>query len=320
MVTESTIKKFILWSFIGIVIPVLAITVIIQNRRINTLTREANNSYPQEETAEYRAENDRLKSQIADMQVWQDYLEGALNENAESSIPAPQNRPVENRVADNAPGIMNNPGMRNRLRSSISFRYDALAEEIGLSEETKSKLMDLLAEMQLETMNRMPGRRGFPPEMMGREAIRQQVEDINSGYNEKISELLSSNELYAFKEYRNSETERMLIRGFYMNISEDDNFIDNENQKELVDAMYSARQADPDTKRESDSLSFMGTRPAPMFGGIENDEKLNSVYIESAGNILSEDEMEKFEAYLNTRQSMPNMRRGFRPGRSQGAE
>ncbi len=40
--------------------------------------------------------------------------------------------------------------------------------------------------MQLEIMNKMPGRRGLFPEMIDREALRQQIVDINSKYNEKI--------------------------------------------------------------------------------------------------------------------------------------
>ena len=91
----------------------------------------------------------------------------------------------------------------------------------------------------------------------------------------------------------------------------DDLQLDKETEKELVAAMYNARQADPDTKSEDASLSLMGgpVGRGPMSGGFENSEKLNSIYLESAKEILSEDEMQKFENYLNTRQSAFNMRR-----------
>ncbi len=320
---ESRTKKHISWTVTGVVILVLSVTVILQARRINSLAGELNNSHPLEGTANCKAEIDKLKAQIADMQAWQDYLEGALNEKNTDSVSALQNRSAGNRMENNAPGITNNPAMRDRLRSSISFRYDALAEEIGLSEETKSKLMDLLAEMRLEIMDRMPGRGGLPPEMADREAIRQQIEEITSKYNEKISELLSDDELYAFREYQNSEPERMLITGFNGNVFEDDNLLDKETEKELVAAMYSARQADPDTKREDDSASLLGgpfSRLSQMNEGLDNVEKLNSIYLESAKDILSDDQMQKLEDYLNNRQPLFDMRRGPRSDRLPGAE
>lgn len=321
MESKLTILKYISRIVAGIVILALAITVIIQNRRINALTGEANSFFPQEDVGKYKAEIARLESQIADMQAWQDYLENVLKERDRNSTPPPQGIPAGNRILNNASNIMNNPALRDGLRSSLSFRYDALAEEIGLSEETKSKLIDLLSEMQLEIMSRLP-RRGEPsPEMIDREALQQQIEEINSKYYEKISELLSPDELYAFKEYQNSEPERMLIMGFYGNVFLDDTSLDKEKEKELVAAMYNARQANPDTKTEDSSLSFLGGPFGPdrMNERVENEEKLNSIYIESARDILSEDQMKKFEDFLNTRQSA-FMRRGPRPDRFPGAE
>lgn len=321
MVAESSNKKNLSWIIVGIIILALVITVFMQDRRINALIKGANNYYPQEEAEKYKTKIVKLESQIVDMQAWQDYLEGALNENNKSSIPAPQNSPDGNRMVDNAPVITNNPALRNGRRSPISFRYDTFAEENDLSEETKSKLLDLLAEMQLEIMNRMPRRGGFSTEMIDREALWQQVEAINSIYDEKISELLSANELDAFKEYQNSESERMLIMGFN-GIFEGDSLLDNEKEKELVAAMYNARQANPETKREDNTQSFFGRPfgPGQINEGPENVEKLNNIYLESARDILSEDEMEKFEGYINTRQSGFTMGRGPRPGRFQVPE
>ena len=321
MAKKSTIKGHISWAVAGMVILALSITVIVQSRHISLLTRGANNSFPPEDTEKYDAEIERLKSQIADMQEWQDYLEGALNGNTRGSLSSPQSRPAGNRVAEDASSSTDNPALRRGMRSAISFRYNALADEIGLSEETKSKLMDLFEEMQVEIMANLPGRGGLPPEMIDREALRQQIEEINSKYNKKISELLTEDELYAFREYRNSEQERMLITGFNGNY-EGDNPLDEDTEKELVAAMYSARQSNPDTKREDDSLTLLGRPlgPGQMNGGSENQEKLNSIYIESARDILSEDEMKKFEDYLSSGQSMFNMRRGPGPGRFPGAE
>lgn len=328
MATESIFKKYIPWTFAGIVILALAITVFIQNRRINLLTGEADVSSPQDENAECKAEIDKLKAQIADMQAWQDYLEGALNDNNVGVIYSSRNRSAGNSNAEDAPRIADIRGMRNGFRAAISSRYDAMAEEIGLSEETKTKLMSLFEEMRLEIMEKMPRGRGFRPEEIDREAIRQQIEEINSKYNEKISELLTEDELNAFSEYQNSEQERMLIMGFSGgNIfgEEGDTLLDEDTEKELVAALYSARQTNPDTKSEEGSISLLGGRfgggPPQMNEGADNTEKLNSVYLETAKDILSDDQMQSFEDYLNNRQSMFGRGRGpGGPGRFPGAE
>lgn len=322
MVMESRTKQHISWAAAGIVILGLSATVILQARHINSLSGRLNIYHSQEGTAICKAEIDKLKSQIADMQAWQDYLEDALNGNNRESVSVTQNRPAENRIVDSATNTMNNPALRNGSRSPISFRYDALAEEIGLSEEIKSKLMDLLAEIRLEIMDFMPGRGGFPPTMTDREALGQRIEEISSKYNKKLSELLSEDELYAFKEYQNSERERMLIMGLNRNIFEGDNVLDSEKERELVNAMYNARQANPDTKSEDESLTLFGRPfgPPQMNEGVENAEKLNSIYLESARDILSEDQLQKFEDYLKTRQTAFNMRRGPRSDRFQAAE
>ena len=138
---DSLKKNHISWTFAGIVILILSVTVILQARYIHSLSGRLNNYHSQEDTSICKAEVDKLKSQIADMQTWQDYLEDALYGNNKESISDTQNRPAGNRILDNANDTMNNSALRNGPRSAISFRYDALAEEIGLSGETKSKLM-----------------------------------------------------------------------------------------------------------------------------------------------------------------------------------
>ena len=104
---------------------------------------------------------------------------------------------------------------------------------------------------------------------------------------------------------------------------EGESLLDKGTEKELVAALYSARQTNPDTKSEEGSLSLFGGRfggPPQMNEGVDNAEKLNSIYLETAKDILSEDEIKKFEDYLTSGQSLFNMRRGRGPGRFPGGE
>jgi hypothetical protein len=328
MVSGHNTGKNVTKTVIGIVILALAITVFIQHRRIIALISEANQISPQEEVKKYKAQIKTLESRIADLKSKQGHSLTILNRGDTASKVEIQETPVENRVEEinslnNRPDFMNNTNMRNNLRRSISGRYEAFATDINLSEVTKSKLYDLLAEMRIEIMNRFPrpGRGGFSPEMMDSEDFRQQIEEVNTTYNKKLSEVLSADELNAFREYQNSESERMLLTGF--NVMAEDNSLDKEKTNELIAAMYSARQNDPETRREDNALMIQAGPPfgrGPMNEGAENDGKLNSVYLESAKNILSEDQMKEFEGYLNSRQTMFNMRRMPQPDRPQGDE
>lgn len=312
----NTGKNFTVKTIAGIIIMALAITVFIQHRRIIALNMETNKYYPQEELEKYKAEIKALNSQIANLKARQDNPLATFNKGNTALKAGTKEMPAENRGTDDTPftdmaDFMNSPEMRNNLRLSMSGRYDAFAEENNLSEETKTKLYDLLSEMRMEIMNRFPrpGRGGFSPEMMDSETFRQQMEELNSTYDKKLSEILSVNELNAFKEYQNSEQERVLLTGF--NVMAEDNGLDKDKQNELITALYNARQNDPDTRREGDTLMVQGGPfgRGPMNTGSENAEKLNSVYIETAKSILSEDQMKNFEEYLNSRQSMLNMRR-----------
>jgi hypothetical protein len=328
VVTGPHTGKNVTKTVIGIIIMALAITVFIQHRRIIALTRQANEFYPQEEIGKYKAEIKRLESHIADLQVKQGY--GAApqkNVNTTSKVGAKalpaEDRATDNNSLNNRPDFLNNPSMRNNLRLSMSGRYDTFAEENNLSEETKSKLYDLLAEMRMEMMNRFPrpGRGGFSPEMADSEYVIQQMEEINSTYNKKLAEVLSVVELNAFKEFQNSEPERMLLMGF--NVMAEDNKLDKEKENELISALYNSRQNDPETRREDNALMIQGGPPfgrGPINEGAVNDGKLNSVYLESAKNILTEDQMKEFENYLSARQSMLYMRRMPPPDKPQGME
>ena len=328
MVTEVNTRNNLTRSVIGVIIMALAITVVIQHRRIIALAEKANESYPQEEPEKYMAEIKRLESLIADMKAKQDSTVTPLQKAKTAATAGTQEIQVENRATNSAnfpdrSDFMNSPEMRNNQRAFLSDRYDAFVEENNLSEETKTRLYDLLSEMRMEMMNRFPrpGRGGFSPEMMDSETFMQQMEEINSTYDNKLSEVLSVNELNAFKEYQNSEQERMLLMGF--NVMAEDNSLDKEKQNELIKALYNARQNDPDTRREDSTLMVQGGPPfgrGPMNEGAGNNAILNTVYIETAKSILSEDQMQEFEDYLNSRQSMPGMRRMPPPGMPQGKE
>jgi hypothetical protein len=294
-------------TVIGIVILALAITVFIQHRRIIALTRKPNDSYSRQELEKYKAQIKTLESRIADLQAKQNSPVVPTNNKNTASKVAAQETPAENRVADNSPlndspDFMNNPNMKKNLVRSISSRYEAFAEQNNLSEETKSKLYDLLAQMRMEVMHRFP--RPGSQEMMDSETSRQQMEEINSAYSIKLSEVLSGEELNAFKEYQNSEPERMLLMGF--NATAEDNKLDTEKENELITAMYNARQNDPDTRREDDTI-IQGGPPfgrRPINERDNNEGKLSNIYVETAKNILSEDQMKEFKNYLSVRQSM----------------
>ncbi len=327
MVTGANTGRNLTRTVIGVIIMALAITVVIQHRRIIALTREVNQFHALEELEKYKAEIKALESRIAEMQAKKDSTVTPLKKADTTAKAATKETPVENRVTNSSPfanraDFMNSPEMRENQRSFLSGRYDAFAEENNLSEETKTRLYDLLSEMRMEMMNRFPrpGRGGFSPDMMDNEDFMEQMKEINSTYEKKLSEILSVNELDAFKEYQNSEQERMLLMGF--NVMAEDNSLDKEKENELIKALYNARQNDPETRREDNTLIIQGgpLGRGPMNEGVVNSSKLKAVYLETAKNILSEEQTQEFEDYLNARQSMPGMRRMPPPEMPQGME
>lgn len=317
--------RFILVILV-IAVFILSTVVIIQSRYINKLKKEmisnfqaanandpGSNSNSIEMTSDsgdisgYLAKIKKLESRIADMQEWQDYLEETLNNIDQDNPVLP---PDVQRNAMNRPGFRDAPSRKEMIRNSISRRYEDLLKDINLSPDMEAKLMDLLLERGDKLAENAPRMRGLRSERIIPEEFLKVQENINAEYDEKIADLLSSEDYAAYKDYEKLEEERQFIKQFKDTVLLGDTPLEKEQEKELIAAMYDDGQKSGLTREtlirqivSSGETLDQESLKKQLKNGLEQQDALYDNYIETARNILSESQMKKFETYIGMQKS-----------------
>ena len=207
------------------------------------------------------------------MQAWQDYLEEALVKQKQE-----EDKNIEMEQSFN--------------KSIISSRIHGFTEEAGLSQDIKTKLIDLLFEKEMEVDDLFSG--DIP-----QETRKKEIEYITQKYDELISDLLSD-KYTVYKEYLKSQWARQYITDFKESML---NSIPLEKQQEqkLITAIYNETQDFKDILNErmqvlsDEKLSYS----EQMQGELDLQKTLRDRYIESAKEILSEPQLQKFKKYLD---------------------
>lgn len=336
MEKHFNLKNQVIPIILGVFVVVLTITVFAQNRRINFLEKKVNNtpaentpsglkagnissetSQQPEDVSIYEEKIKKLETKIAHMDIWQDYLEENLQNCEEETSSTPLNKPNESPIMRYSSNIRNNSAMKDMMKVSLSSRYNSFAEENFIPSEVQQKLVDLLFEKQ----NKLSEMRPIIEQLQSGKAITedmlQEMMDINADYEEQISELLTEEEYVAFQEYQKVQQERMFIDQFKKNMLFGDTLLEKQQEKELIAAMYNDRQNYMEMqKARAQEFIPSGGNPYDydkeyiedrIKENFEAQKELYDAYVESAENILSESQMQKFETYIKMRKSSIEM-------------
>ncbi len=213
----------------------------------------------------------KLESQIADMQAWQDYLEESLEKYKQEEE-------------------WQNDTTKRLIKSIISSRVDGFAEEVNLSSDVKTKLYNMLFDKEMEIREILSG--DIP-----RDDRKQGMEYISEKYDEMISDLLVGN-YPAYSEYVKVQMERNYVTDFNNSMLMRDNQLDKQQEKRLIAVIYSENQAFSEIRK--DNKENVNISPVEiMKENLEIQKILHNRYIDSAGDILSESQMHKFQKYLD---------------------
>ncbi len=259
-----------------------------------------------EDEEKYKARIKKLESQIADMQVWQDYLEKNQKEDDEYAESESSNQPLTRTISD--------AQMDEILRRSYSSRYEDFIAENNYSSEVKEKLLDLYIERENKMRNELPSVNGFSGSL-SQEEIQERVQkskEINDDYEENLAALLSEEGAAALKDYEKTERERSFIRNFKKMLGDEE--LDKAQERELISLMYDDRLASEEEQRKkamqnAQRYTFSGNQPDKETMEMMRKEsydrmkKLYGDYAQSAKNILSESQAQKFEGYVNMQKS-----------------
>lgn len=309
-------------AVLAIFVVALIITLLFQNRRINSLKEELNNtviadnSQPVTNERTFSPENKKknsqsgpeadiftfedkvspaqkiiyenkikkLESQINDMQAWQDYLEKTVQQ---------QSKAEEERKTS----------LLNARKSYIATRLEPFTEQNNLPPEIISSLIELRYNEQLEIEE--TARDITRPEEINVERMKdliQEQTDINKRYDEEIARLLSEKDYAAYKEYQKLEIEWGIVGQMKNDFISRDLKLEKSQERRLVAAMHENRQKmiEIQAQKATPMKSFEQPSQEEMLKqSLEYQETINAMHIESARDILSEPQLQIYERYFN---------------------
>lgn len=215
-----------------------------------------------------------LKSQIADMQAWQDYLEEKL---AKYEITS------EERFYSS---------IYNSSKSKNSSRFEPFFEENNISPAKKTEFIELLAQRRLEWVD-------LDENSMNTEEYQKEEEKIKSKYDDLISNLLYEENYIAYQDFLKSEEDRPLIGIFKEVVFTGDNQLTNQQEKDLLAAISSKRLAIEDSGEIL--ISDIGKEQSPEFleKWLNAQKKILSGSLEVSKDILTDSQIKKFKKFMD---------------------
>ena len=216
----------------------------------------------------------KLEARIANMQAWQDYLEETMQ----------KEKSGETAVNDR---------FRKEINPALSPHFESFFEENNLSANKKLVFIELLIERELEL-------RDAHSNIANREDLQKERENIETNYNNLISNLLSEEEYTAYQEYVETEQDRGFIRVFKMSALSGDNQLNKQQEKDLVTAL-SRKRLDIENAMGIRELRSKGNphRKEDMRKIIESEKKISNEYLEAAKDILTDSQMKKFKEFID---------------------
>ncbi len=192
--------------------------------------------------------------------------------------------------------------MRNQQKMMVGQMYRGLDKHLNLPTEKMDALKDLLSERQMalaEAGLAMLSGKGLVKETA------EKAKATKSDYDSKIEQLLGAQDYPVFKQFEDTQGERMQVQMFKGNLSSD-NALTDQQQEDLIAALYQERQSMPALSKLSHNQA-----PDPAMFSEENIaqltkelEDLQQRYTESAAKVLTPAQMEQFTKFQTQWQSM----------------
>ncbi len=118
-------------------------------------------------------------------------------------------------MGDMVQKMMKDPAMREMMRSqqqsAIKMMYGGLFKQLNLAPEEKDKLMGILTDLQMKTVENAQGLFGNNPDAPDAKEKNQTIADFKKQADAEIKELLGDERNQQFKDYQANLGERMQI-------------------------------------------------------------------------------------------------------------
>ena len=208
----------------------------------------------------------------------------------------------EANVMQQLAGMMDTPEMKEAIRlqqqNAMNMMYGGLFDYLGLDEEGRASLEELLLDRQMAMM--AFGLQGMNGRLTPEERSEQmaQMQSVKKSYEQKIREALGAEDYAVFEEYEQTQPERMQLMQFKQTLPAD-YALSTAQEHELILAMNDARTQ----YVFSVDMAGLESNPSQLteetVEGISRDfEQLNRIYEERAAALLNEGQQKAFAAFL----------------------
>ena len=205
--------------------------------------------------------------------------------------------------------MMKDPDTRQAMHAQqkmgLAMFYGDLAKEIGLTPEEAAKLMDVLADRQIDIMAKMFAKDGGKADP---EAAQQAVTD----YQAKIKELIGADRMKNFDEYERSAGDRMQLGQLQQTLTGAGMALEDGQRQGLLQIMRDERSKTPPGPLDQGNKDVAAAMKAMESGeGIEEafskQRQFNERVLARAREVLTPDQMTAFETAQKQQMQMQQM-------------
>jgi hypothetical protein len=202
---------------------------------------------------------------------------------------------------------MNSPAFRKNIRSNIAGQFEALLEDLNLSDEEKEAFLDQFADYQMARVDLNMEVQNATTDAE-KDYLRQLNAEIRETNTEAMKELLGTDyEIY--DDYMEMQTTRSVLSGFYDTLDEESRLTEAE-EKELTQIMYEEQMEVFDEMGYDPryDIEFPGdVKDGDIDGQAANMVKIHSKTLEKTRGVLSETQHNQLKNYLTRMQEMVEM-------------
>jgi hypothetical protein len=194
----------------------------------------------------------------------------------------------------------------------IDKNYAQFIADMHLSPEQTASLKDLITQKMMAGTDLGMSMLSDDMDAAKRKELTDQLKASTDAIDDQIKQLLGDNGYSQFQTYEKTQGERTAVTGLADQLASGPMALNADQQQQLVQAMTQQRQAFKFTTDLSDRSQFTGDY-ATMFSEdnvnqyFQQLDQLNQKYMDSARAILSPDQLDAFQKYLNNQQQLQKM-------------
>jgi hypothetical protein len=197
--------------------------------------------------------------------------------------------------------------MRNQQKVMLDMMYGGLFKSLNLPAEDLDALKQLLVDRQMALADGGMAIMSGELSAADRAQKAKEIEQVKADYDKKIQDFLGAEDYAVFKDYEQTQSERVQVNMFKQSLASADALTEQQ-EADLVAAMYQERKnlPDPDFMRKTapDPAKFTEEGIAEMQ---EQLEQLQDKYLQSAAKILNATQLEQFKKSSEQQRAMQAM-------------